>query len=147
MRSIGTSASIFRRTARERTIRAVQHWNDHANSYFSQPTLCRRRHQSLRSSMVNVKGSILPNRSAPLWLSIPSNLTLALHSLSQYCKKLFPIPFSVYGGVGFMEQTFPRTLSIGRRYLRPAFTSDLTTDRAVKRSGALRCHWDPLSAK
>jgi len=47
-------------------------------------------------------------------------------------QKLFPIPFSVYGGVGFMEQTFPRTLSIGQTVSTSAFTSDLTTDRAVK---------------
>jgi len=46
--------------------------------------------------------------------------------------RIFPVSFSVYGGVVFMKQTFPKTLAIGQTVSTSAFNADLTTDRAVK---------------
>jgi hypothetical protein len=46
--------------------------------------------------------------------------------------KIFPVSFSIYGGVGFMEQTFPTTLAVGQTATTAAFISNLVTDRALK---------------
>lgn len=46
--------------------------------------------------------------------------------------KLFPVSFSVYAGVGFMKQTFPKGLAIGQTATAAIFDSSLKTDRAVK---------------
>jgi len=46
--------------------------------------------------------------------------------------KIFPVSFSVFGGVGFMEQTFPTTLAVGQTATTAAFNSNLVTDRALK---------------
>jgi hypothetical protein len=50
-----------------------------------------------------------------------------------------PLPFtkkflqlSVYGGVVFMQQTFPQTLKVGQTSNTAAFNADLVTDRALK---------------
>jgi hypothetical protein len=50
-----------------------------------------------------------------------------------------PMPFtkkflqlSVYGGVVFMQQTFPKTLAVGQTSNTAAFNADLQTDRAIK---------------
>jgi hypothetical protein len=50
-----------------------------------------------------------------------------------------PLPFtkkwlqiSLYGGVVFMQQTFPKTLAIGATSNTAAFNADLVTDRALK---------------
>jgi hypothetical protein len=49
---------------------------------------------------------------------------------TQFTKKW--IPLSVYGGVGFMKQTFPKTLAVGATSNTAAFNADLTSDWAVK---------------
>jgi hypothetical protein len=42
------------------------------------------------------------------------------------------IPLSVYGGVGFMKQTFPKILAVGATSNTAAFNADLMSDWAVK---------------
>jgi hypothetical protein len=46
--------------------------------------------------------------------------------------KIFPISFSIFGGVMFMKQTFPTSLAVGQTATTAAFNANLVTDRAIK---------------